>query len=179
MEVALELLCEDQLAHPQWLHVFVVPRLMTHLWRKGLMKNADLLFTVPAQVLFWTAGKFEPLIVAIVLPLMYVPSYTGPWLVRGTNEGERSEQALRRGFKGKDNASDTGEFYELDGDMRQAWKDAESGSRFVLQQFLAWASNFPPVQKCLVRGVLSGGKQRPLPEAGRPGGVSKRHRSGD
>ena len=94
MEVALELLCEDRLAHPQWPHVFVVPRLMTHMWRKDLMKNADLLFTVPAQVPFWTAGQFEPLIVAIVLPLMHVPRYTGPWLVRGTNKGERAEQAL-------------------------------------------------------------------------------------
>ena len=27
MEVALEMLCEDHLAHPQWPHVFVVPRL--------------------------------------------------------------------------------------------------------------------------------------------------------
>jgi hypothetical protein len=31
MEVVLELLCEDCLAHPQWPHVFVIPRLMTHL----------------------------------------------------------------------------------------------------------------------------------------------------
>ena len=29
MEVALELFCDDQLAHPQWPHVFVIPRLMT------------------------------------------------------------------------------------------------------------------------------------------------------
>ena len=94
MEVALELLCEDCLAHPQWPHVFVVPHLMTHLWCKDLTKNADLLFTVPAQVLFWTARQFEPLIVASVLPLMHVPSYTGPWLVLGTNEGEQAEQAL-------------------------------------------------------------------------------------
>jgi hypothetical protein len=62
--------------------------LMTHLWCKDLMKNADLLFTVPAQVPFWTARQFEPLLVAIVLPLMHVPSYTGPRLVWGTNEGE-------------------------------------------------------------------------------------------
>jgi hypothetical protein len=52
MEVALELLCEDRLTHPQWPHVFVVPRLMTHLSRKDLTKNADLLFTVPTQVPF-------------------------------------------------------------------------------------------------------------------------------
>jgi len=39
MEVVLELLSEDRLAHPRWPHVFVVPRLMTHLWRKDLMKT--------------------------------------------------------------------------------------------------------------------------------------------
>ena len=94
MEVTLELLCEDHLTHPQWSHVFVVPRLMTHLCRKDLMKNAYLLFAVPTQVSFWTARQLEPLIVAIVLPLMYVPSCTGPWLVRGTNKRERAEQAL-------------------------------------------------------------------------------------
>ena len=152
---------------------------MTHLWRKDLMKNADLLFTVPAQVPFWTARQFKPLIVAIVLPLMHVPGYTGPWLVQGTNKGEQAEQALRRGFKGDDKTHDAGEFHELDGNMREVWEDAESGSRFVLQQFLAWASNFPPVQKCLVRGVLPGGKRRSLPEAGRQRGRAKRHRSGD
>jgi hypothetical protein len=37
MEVVMELLCKDRLAHPQW-------HLMTHFWRKDLMKNADLLF---------------------------------------------------------------------------------------------------------------------------------------
>jgi hypothetical protein len=42
MEVVMELLCKDRLAHPQWPHVFVVPRLMTHFWRKDLMKNADI-----------------------------------------------------------------------------------------------------------------------------------------
>ena len=31
MEVAIELLWEDKLAHPQWPHVFVVPHFMTHL----------------------------------------------------------------------------------------------------------------------------------------------------
>ncbi len=88
MEVAMELLCEDHLAHPQWPHVFFVPRLMTHLWRKDLMKSADLFFTVPAHVSCWTTRQFEPLIVVIVLPLAHAPSYTGPWLVRGTHKEE-------------------------------------------------------------------------------------------
>ncbi|KAL3777809.1 hypothetical protein ACHAW5_001787 [Stephanodiscus triporus] len=148
MEVVMELLCEDRLAHPQWPHVFAVPRLMTHFWRKDLMKNADLLFTVPAGVPFWNAGQFEPLIVAIVLPLSHVPRYTGPWLVKGTDEGDRYELALRRGFKGGER-DDADELHELEGLMCEVWQEPEGGSRALLQQFLAWASNFPPVQKCM------------------------------
>jgi hypothetical protein len=165
MEVVLELLCKDCLAIPQWPHVFVVPCLMTHLLRKDLMKNADLLFTVPAQVPFWTSGQFKPLIVAVILSLSHVPSYTGPWLVKKTDKGEQAEHTLRRGFKtGEPDV--TCKFHELGGFLRKVWKDLESGSRFVLQQCLAWASNFPLVQKCLVRGMLSGGKQRQVPETG-------------
>ena len=122
MEVVLELLCEDRLAHPQWPHVFVVPRLMTHLWRKDLMMNADLLFTVPAQVPFWTSGQFEPLIVAVILPLSHVPRYTGPWVVKGTDEGERAALTLQRGFKTGEQ-DDTGEFHELDRFLHEVWKD--------------------------------------------------------
>ena len=170
MEVALELLCEDRLAHPQWPHVFVVSWLMTHV---------DLLFTVPAQVPFWTARQLEPLIVAIVLLLAHVLSNVGPWLVRGTHKGERAEQALQRGFKDKDNTHDTGELHELGRDMCEVWEDLVSGSRIVLQQFFAWARHFPPVQECLVRGVLSGSKQRPLPKTGRQQRGAKCHRSGD
>ena len=79
------------------------------------MKSADLLFTVPASVPFWTARQFEPLIVVIVLPLSYVPSYTGPWLVKGSDKGEHAEQALQRGFKGGEDPNDAGEFHELNG----------------------------------------------------------------
>jgi hypothetical protein len=166
MEVAMELLCEDCLAHLQWPHVFAIPRLITHLWRKELMKSMDLLFTVPASVPFWIARQFEPLIVAIILPLSYVPSYTGPWLVKGSDEGKHAEQALQRGFKCGEDPNDAGEFHELDGSLRQVWEDPAVRSRLVLQQFLAWVGMFPPVQKCLVQAMLSGGKQRYLPEAG-------------
>jgi hypothetical protein len=91
METVLELFCDDRMAHPQWPHVFVVPHLMTHLWRKNLGKDADVLFTVPAGVNFWASGQFEPIIVAIFFPLAHVPRYTGPWMVGGTDEGARFE----------------------------------------------------------------------------------------
>ena len=94
MKVVLELLCKDRLAHSQWPHVFVVPRLMTHLWRKDLMQNVDILFTVPAQVPVWTSGQFKPLIVAVILPLSHVPRYTGLWVVKGTDKGEQATLTL-------------------------------------------------------------------------------------
>ncbi len=107
---------------------------------------------------FWTAGQFEPLIVAIIFPLSYVPRYTGPWLVKGTDEGEQAEQALRQGFKGGD-PDDAVELHELEGCLREVWEDVEGGLRAVLQQFLAWMRTFPPMQKCVVRSVLSGSKR--------------------
>ncbi len=99
MEVAIELLWEDKLAHPQWPHVFVVPRFMTHMWRRDLGKNADILFTVPAGVPFWGGTQFEPLIVAIIFPLAHVSGYTGPWAVKGTDMGTYYKHALGEGFK--------------------------------------------------------------------------------
>ena len=91
MEVALELLTEDRLAHPHWPHVFLVAHLMTHLWRRDLGKEADILFNIPAGVPFWGARLYEPLTVAILFPLSHVPSYTGPWVVKGTDVGANFE----------------------------------------------------------------------------------------
>jgi hypothetical protein len=59
------------------------------------------------------------------------------------------------------------------GDVCEVWEDPARGSRLVLQQILAWANTSPPVQKCLVQGVLSGSKQRPVPTIGRPDGGGK------
>ena len=52
METALELFGHDRLAHPQWPHVFVIPHLMTYMWRKNSGKDADVLFTIPAGIPF-------------------------------------------------------------------------------------------------------------------------------
>ncbi len=165
MKVAMELLCKDCLVHPQWPHMCVVPHLMTHFWRKDLMKSADLFFTVPVEVLFWAASQFEPLIVTVVLPLSHVARHTGPWVAKETPEGEQTEKALRLGFKGG-NSNDPVELHALEGGLCGVWEDPEGGARIVLQQFLAWASNFPPVQKCMVRGIISGSKRRPFPQTG-------------
>jgi hypothetical protein len=167
MLTALELFLDDRLAHPQSPHVFVVPRLMTQMWSKDLGKDANIiLFTVSAGVTFWGGNQFEPLIIAIVFPLSHVPRYAGPWLVRDTDEGARYKCTLASGFNG----NEPGELHELDGGVQRVWEDAVSGSRTLLQQLLAWAGRFPPMQKCMVRGVLPRGRKQPLPATGQTGG---------
>jgi hypothetical protein len=194
MEVAIELLWENKLAHPQWPHVFVVPRHMTHMWRRDLGKNADILFTVPAGVPFWGATQFEPLIVAIVFPLAHVSGHTGPWAVKGTDMALYYEWALAEGFKagpltqgesggqdptgcavqaplelttgGGGPTGDTGQLHVLGGPMPGVFEDAEKGSRSLLRKLLSSAGKLPPVQKCLVREVLQGVTKRQLPQAG-------------
>ena len=196
MEVAIELLWEDKLAHPHWPHVFVVPRFMTHMWRRDLGKNADVLFTVPTGVPFWGNDQFEPLIVAIVFPLAHVHSYTGPWSVKGSDMGSYYERALGAGFRcelpgermgsGKSPSGGTcpagtppggrgggvprnsGQLYVLDGPVPGMFDDPETGSRTLLRELLASAGRLPPVQECLVRSLLPGVTKRQLPQVGPP-----------
>ena len=53
MEMIMEVFNEDRMAHPKQAHMFVVPRLMTHLWRKPLGKDADVLVTITDEDHFW------------------------------------------------------------------------------------------------------------------------------
>ena len=53
MGTVLEVFNEDHLAHPWNPHVCVVPRLMTHLWRKSLGKDMDVMFTIQVGKHFW------------------------------------------------------------------------------------------------------------------------------
>ncbi len=118
MEVTLELLTEDKSTHSQWPHVFLVPCLMTHLWRRDLGKEADIRFNVPASVPFWGAWQYKPLTVAILFPLSHVPSHTGPWVVKGTDVGANFEQSLVREYRG-DSPDDSAELHGLDGSVRE------------------------------------------------------------
>ena len=46
IETVAEVFSADYLAHPHIPHVFAIPCLMTHLWRRQLFKDADVLFTI-------------------------------------------------------------------------------------------------------------------------------------
>lgn len=166
METVMDIFNEDRIAHPWNPHVFVVPRLMTHLWRKSLGKDADVIFNVKVGNHFWGSSQHEPLIVAIVLPIAHVSNYRGPWIAKGTPEAEKLTTELDAGFKYAFNRKHPG-LSELDGALCGLWEDPEGRSRHLLQEFLCFAGEFPPVQECLVRRMLSGEPSRPVsPTAG-------------
>lgn len=80
MEVALECLDEAILKRPDIPNVVVAPRLMTHLWQKQLGKDVDLMFSAPAGLSFWPASCHEPLIIAVLLPVVLRRNWRGPWV---------------------------------------------------------------------------------------------------
>ena len=68
--VAVEMLAEAKLKRPDSAHILVIPRLMTHLWRKALRKDAYLFFDVPAGTSLWQTNMHKPLTVFLLLPLV-------------------------------------------------------------------------------------------------------------
>jgi hypothetical protein len=81
-DVAIEQLSFSRMKHPSLTHIFLCPCLMTHLWRKKLLKLADLVFSLPVGVrpAVWPSCMFEPLVVGIILPHLSV----APWSCRST-----------------------------------------------------------------------------------------------
>ena len=79
-DVALEQLCEARHTHPQSSHIFLCPALMTSRWRKRLSKVADAMFTIPVGSTLWPQNMHEPIIVALICPLLA----SSPWQVRDT-----------------------------------------------------------------------------------------------
>lgn len=177
METVMEVFNEDRIAHPWNTHIFVVPRLMTHLWRRKLGRDADVLFYAATGNHFWEKSQHEPLIIALVFPYAYVHSYRGPWVVGETDMFDAVTSELHEGFKFAQKDG-TGEFPKLARGVRDLWKDPEGRSRDLLQQLLASARKFPPVRECLVRGVLRGGCSGPISEASGVGGERGGKRTG-
>ena len=79
-DAAVEQLAFSRHKRPGLAHIFICPRLMTHLWRKRLHKTADVVFALPAghRPSAWPLDMFEPLIVGICLPFLPTP----PWSCR-------------------------------------------------------------------------------------------------
>ena len=178
METVVEMFNEDRLAHLNIPHVFTVPRLMTHLWRKPLSKDADVVFTIRAGTSFWPASMHEPLILMIVLPLNHVPKHRGPWTLRGSQQAYELVQLLDAGFK---SPSEHGckRFYDLEEPVPGVRKSSEAWSRNLLFEFLAKAKIFPPVSGGMVRGMLCASPRGSLPNPRCSGGRGGKRGSGD
>jgi hypothetical protein len=163
MEMVMELFNEDRLVNPPPACV-AVPRLMTHLWRKALSKDVDVLFSVKAGAPFWPLEMHEPLVIAIVFLICHVKQYRGPWVVRGTKSAVSVEQRLTKGFKlSRKGQRDPQQLYELEGYVQGMWETLEEWSRSLLLEFLNEQGRFPPVQEYLVRKVLQNQTGRSFP----------------
>jgi hypothetical protein len=79
--VAVDELSLSRFKRAHLLHVFVCPRLLTHMWRKKLFKVADLVLELPpGPCSVWPDHMHEPLLLALVLPFISFP----PWQLRNT-----------------------------------------------------------------------------------------------
>jgi hypothetical protein len=78
---------------PTSIHVVLIPRLMTYLWRKRLSKTCDFMVDLPVGPEQWNHSQHEPLVLAISLPL----SKTSPWRYRGTTVVEQAEKPVLLG----------------------------------------------------------------------------------
>jgi len=150
MATVVELFNDDRLAHPEILHVFCVPRMMTHMWRKALSKDADLTFKVEAGASCWPKGMLEPLIVLVVLPLHFVPHYRGPWVMRGGECAVGCKTALDSAFRAPARDGPE-ELHDVGSPVRGVPGAGEGLSRDLLQKFLEEAQAFPSVSGHLVR----------------------------
>ena len=183
MTAVMECFTEDHLVNPHLAHVFVIPRFMTHLWRKHLFKDADLKFYVQAGAPFWPRSMHEPLTVVVVLPLAHVENYRGPWKINGAPGADAFAKQLDTEFQ-RPSGCGRREFLDLDEPMPCLQEEEYKWSRDILFEFLHKQREFPPVRSGILRGLLPGlrGRNVSVPGAtvgGRGGGRrGKRVRGG-
>ena len=166
METVVELFNDDRLAHPKIPHVFCVPRLMTHLWRKALEKDADLVFRVDAGAPFWPKSMHEPLNILVVLPLSFTPNYRGPWVMRGSDRSNDYRAALDTHYR-RARGDETGKLHVMEGPLPDLRGGTATEPRDILRKFLAEAGSVQAMPVRLPRGVLQTAPERQIPRAKR------------
>ena len=89
-DVALECLRESIHRRPTAVHIFVVPKLMSYLWRKTLLRTCDLSFYIDVGHDVWPSEMHESCLFGIYLPLL--PCF--PWTLRRTGSVLEMERLL-------------------------------------------------------------------------------------
>ena len=108
-------------------HLFVVPRLMSPLWRKQLYKAADLVVTIPCGHECWPVDMFEPLTVAFIFPFLN----SRPWQLGGSIY-----------------------LLALGRELSRLWRDNEGGERPILRQLWGVAKTLRDMSPKLAWKVL-------------------------
>ena len=103
-DVCLEELRKARMKRKGSLHIVIIQKLMTPIWRKQLNKAADCIFSIPASHSFWPAINHEPLIVALIFP--YLPFR--PFQLKGTPKMFYMGRKLSKMFQ--EDQVDTGDF---------------------------------------------------------------------
>ena len=126
-DVAIEMLRESVHRRPDAVHIIVIPKLMTYVWRKMLLRSCDMSFYVDTGHSFWPEGMCESLMFGIYLPLL--PCF--PWTLRRSGSVLEMERLLSKLSKGEEGAKGT-----------------------LLRQFLLFTGRLSTMPECLVRKLL-------------------------
>jgi hypothetical protein len=109
-------------------HIFLCPRLCTHMWRKKLYKTADIVLELPPRAFSpWPCEMHEPLILAFVLP--FLPFF--PWELRSSTP-----------------------LLDLGRQVQDMWKGAEGDVGPLLWQLLNLSPSMASMSGSLVRELL-------------------------
>ena len=166
MEAVLEQFAEAKHKRPHVAHVFVVPCLMTGEWRKRLMRDMDVYFTVAAFTPFWASHQFEPLFVGISLPLIRRSSWRGPWQVRGSVMASDLVEGLESCYGSRSRALEAGRSYDLGGQLCESelLEAAEERGRSLLCEFCLQARRLSTMPDGMVRELLRPSPERSIPD---------------
>ncbi len=167
MEVALEQFAEARHKRPQVTHVFAVPCLMTGEWRKRLMKDMDVYFTVASFTPFWASHQFEPLFVGISLPLIQRRDWRGPWRVRGSILAGSLVRGVAECYGSRARAIEAGGPDAVGSELceSQLLEAAEERGRDLLREFCVRARHLPTLPAGVVRELLRPAPERSVPDS--------------
>jgi hypothetical protein len=125
---AVEQLRKARHCRQESMHVMVIPRLFTSLWRKQLYKVADVVFEIPAGCMdAWKKDQHEPLTVAIVFPFLK----HRPWQSKGSPR-----------------------FLALARELRSLWKTDPAAAGPFLREFCLAQRRLETMPKGVVWSVL-------------------------
>ena len=117
-------------------HIFIVPRLMTPLWRKQLHKASDLLLSIPVDHKAWPTTMYEPLTFALLYP--FLPFR--PWQLRGSPK-----------------------LLELGKQLSGVWRENQRRERPLLRQLWTFMESISTLSPQLACKVLQGMYKQPIP----------------